>query len=119
MAPAQVVESIPLRGAVVPVRLAPRARWTVTLWRSRLVLLNVAAALDRTSGALRRAASPCRRFLPAAGAPDWVRERRGNRGGMLSVPYYFSHEFLNVFRGAWYLATPPGAAGRGKKARRA
>lgn len=53
-----------------------------------------------------------------AAAAGWLRERRGRSGGLASVPYYFLFMNLNVFRGAWYLATRR-SGGAWEKARRA
>ena len=93
-------------------------RWTVTpVALAALVPLNV-ALLWSGHPALYAVLLALQAIFYLAAAAGWVRERRGNRGGMLSVPYYFLFMNLNVFRGAWYLATHRGR-GTWEKARRA
>ena len=93
-------------------------RWTVTpVALAALVPLNV-ALLWSGHPALYAVLLALQAVFYLAAAAGWVRERRGNRGGMLSVPYYFLFMNLNVFRGAWYLATHRGR-GTWEKARRA
>ena len=93
-------------------------RWTLTpVVLAALLPLNVALlwsghpALYGTTLALQ-----CAFYLAALAG--WALERSGHRNRLLFVPYYFLFMNLNVFRGAWYLATHRGR-GAWEKARRA
>lgn len=101
----QYVSHRVLRWTVTPVALAALVPLNIALlWSGCPTFYAVTLALQAT-------------FYLAAAA-GWARERRGGRGGVLSVPYYFLFMNLNVFRGAWYLATHRGR-GAWEKARRA
>lgn len=101
----QYVSHRVLRWTVTPVALAALVPLNVALlWSGHPKLYAVILALQAA-------------FYLAAAA-GWARERRGCRGGTLSVPYYFLFMNLNVFRGAWYLATRR-SRGAWEKARRA
>lgn len=93
-------------------------RWTLTpVALVALLPLNIALlwsghpALYGTLLALQ-----CAFYLAAAAG--WALERSGRRNKLLFIPYYFLFMNLNVFRGAWYLATHRGR-GAWEKARRA
>lgn len=93
-------------------------RWTVTpLALAALVPLNI-ALLGSACPAFYAVTLALQAAFYLAAAAGWARERRGGHGGVLSVPYYFLFMNLNVFRGAWYLATHRGR-GAWEKARRA
>ena len=101
----QYVSHRVLRWTVTPVALAALVPLNVALlWSGHPELYAVILALQALF------------YLTAAAG--WMRERRGRQGGVLSVPYYFLFMNLNVFRGAWYLATHRGR-GAWEKARRA
>lgn len=93
-------------------------RWTLTpVALVALIPLNIAllgSARPRLYGTL----LALQGLFYLAAAAGWALERRGRRGGMLSVPYYFLFMNLNIFRGAWYLTTHRGR-GAWEKARRA
>lgn len=92
-------------------------RWTVTpVALAALVPLNIALLWSACPTFYAVTLALQAAFYLAA-AVGWARERRGG-GGVLSVPYYFLFMNLNVFRGAWYLATHRGR-GAWEKARRA
>lgn len=93
-------------------------RWTVTpVALAALVPLNVALLWSGHPKFYAVILTLQAAFYLAAAA-GWARECRGSRGGILSVPYYFLFMNLNVFRGAWYLATRRNR-GTWEKARRA
>lgn len=93
-------------------------RWTVTpVALAALVPLNI-ALLWSGHPALYAVILALQALFYLTAAAGWMRERRGRQGGVLSVPYYFLFMNLNVFRGAWYLATHRGR-GAWEKARRA
>lgn len=118
MAAAQAAQSVPLRGAVVPVRIAPRAALDADpVVLVALLPLNV-ALLWSGHPALYAAilALQCAFYLAAL--TGWALERSGHRNRLLFIPYYFLFMNLNVFRGASYLATHRGK-GAWEKARRA
>lgn len=101
----QYVSHRVLRWTLTPVALIALVPLnTALLWSRRPVLYAVLLALQAA-------------FYLAAAA-GWIQERRGRRGGLWSVPYYFLFMNLNVFRGAWYLATHR-EGGTWEKARRA
>ena len=101
----QYVSHRVLRWTITPVALAALIPLNVALlWSGHPTLYAVLLALQAA-------------FYLTAFA-GWARERRGHRGGMLSVPYYFLFMNLNVFRGAGYLVTHRGR-GAWEKARRA
>ncbi|WP_462353028.1 glycosyltransferase family 2 protein [Alistipes timonensis] len=101
----QYVSHRVLRWTVTPVALAALVPLNIALlWSGHPQLYAVILALQALF------------YLTAAAG--WIRERRGRQGGLLSVPYYFLFMNLNVFRGAWYLATHRGR-GAWEKARRA
>ena len=93
-------------------------RWTVTpVALAALVPLNI-ALLWSGHPTLYAVILTLQALFYLTAAAGWMRERHGRQGGMLSVPYYFLFMNLNVFHGAWYLATHRGR-GAWEKARRA
>lgn len=93
-------------------------RWTLTpLWLIALLPLNVALLWSEHPGLYAVLLTLQGAFYLAALA-GWALERRGRRSRLVFIPYYFLFMNLNVFRGAWYLATHRGG-GAWEKARRA
>lgn len=93
-------------------------RWTLTpLWLIALLPLNIALLWSGHPGLYAVLLALQGAFYLAALA-GWALERRGRRSRLVFIPYYFLFMNLNVFRGAWYLATHRGG-GAWEKARRA
>lgn len=93
-------------------------RWTLTpVALAALLPLNI-ALLRSAHATFYTATLALQALFYLAAGTGWALERRGRKGGLLSVPYYFLFMNFNVFRGAWYLATHRGR-GAWEKARRA
>lgn len=116
-----------LRGLLDPLRhgvltfqyLSHRVlRWTLTpLLLVALLPLNV-ALLGSAHPTLYAVVLALQAAFYLAALAGWLLERRGRRSRLLFIPYYFLFMNLNVFRGAYYLATHRGG-GAWEKARRA
>lgn len=93
-------------------------RWTLTpVLLAALLPLNI-ALLWSAHPTLYAATLALQAAFYAAALAGWLLERRGRRSRLLFIPYYFLFMNLNVFRGAYYLATHRGG-GAWEKARRA